>query len=176
MRFGLDLNQDGENAMTVMIRRVAVMTPYVILASIAAIVLPPLGTRYEAGFSPILVNSRVWDIRLEEHDLCWKWSWVKVRPAAPVAIRFYLSAGPSADIPIIVVRKPGQYDVVKGPIERPLGPFTVDLCTNLDGLPGYSGPLTVRGYGEYTVEHGLWTVRQVFPTVTYTLREKLARR
>lgn len=162
--------------MTNKIQRVAVMAPYVILAAIAATVLPPLGTRYEAGFYPILVNNRVWDVRLEDHDLCWKWSWIKVRAAAPIAIRFYLSAGPSADIPVIVVRKPGQYDVVKGPIERPLGPSTVDLCTNLDSLPGYSGPLTIRGYGEYNVDHGLWPVRQVFPVVNYTLREKLARK
>lgn len=127
-----------------------------------SIALPQFLSRWEVSYAPVLTNQSISDLWMEpgRDKLCWSWTFTKIRRAAPVGFRYYLTAANIEDMPVVLLRD--------GPVtasERPLGAYTDRFCVV---LPEGVGPkVELHGYGEYTVTHDLWTVRQPLPMVTW---------
>ena len=60
---------------------------------VGAAFLPYLGTRYEYVYAPILISTDVRNVVQEpDGDLCWDWTFVKVRRARPLGFHYSVTA------------------------------------------------------------------------------------
>lgn len=126
--------------------------------------IPYFGSNYEYLFAPVYRDSVVNDVELEDDgDLCWTWSFVKVRHARPLGFHYFVSSTNLDDTPVVFRRR----EVPVTTIERPLGPASDRYCVRLPRGLAAGARLRASGQAFYTVPHGLWVIRQPMPTVTY---------
>lgn len=136
---------------------------------VGAAFLPYLGTRYEYVYAPILISTDVRNVVQEpDGDLCWDWTFVKVRRARPLGFHYSVTATNLAATPVVFRRRETPVSTV----EHPLGTATDHYCVRLPRTLADVGPVRLEGYAVYTVPHGLWVVEQPLPTIVYPPRER----
>ena len=117
--------------------------------------------KIEVMLRPIIGGSVVSDVTADDRQICWSWTWHKLRPAPLVSMWYYLQTPSSAPLPVSVVRKDGPLTYT----ERPVGPGNVDLCVALPVGVTPRSEIVLVGTVEYQPPHDYWTVRQQLPTI-----------
>lgn len=126
--------------------------------------MPYLGSHFEYLYAPIFTNSEISDVDLEEDgDLCWNWSFTKVRHARPLGFHYTATSVNLDEYPVVLRRR----EVPVSTVERPLGPASDRYCVRLPRGVSTGARVRLSGYAVYTVPHGLWVVRQPMPTILH---------
>lgn len=129
--------------------------------------IPYLGSNFEYMVAPVFKDSVLSTPTLEEDgDLCWHWSFVKVRTARPLGFHYFARTPNLGAIPVIFHRE----DIPVNTIQRPLGPASDRYCARLPRGLAHSLSIEIFGTAFYTVPHGLWVLKQPLPTIRYSAR------
>lgn len=129
--------------------------------------IPYLGSHFEYLVAPVFKDSKVSTPVLEEDgDLCWDWSFVKVRNARPLGFHYFVRTPNLDAIPVVFYRQ----DTLVTTIQRPLGLSSDHYCVRLPRGLTHSVRIQVSGTAFYTVPHGLWVLQQPLPTIMYSAR------